>query len=121
MYENLNRAFTLRVRLRTDEPMIIIHAYDGPHVHPAGRSRLDLEVRQGGRTIFARGDLWITIPGFWATDGAKAKEAALSCVAMRPGDTDPDYFAHYSDEQLDWARANGEALSCEGENRYGDV
>jgi hypothetical protein len=39
---------------------------------------------------------------------------------MRPGDTDAEYFADYTEDQLDWARSNGEGLSCEREYRYCD-
>jgi hypothetical protein len=40
---------------------------------------------------------------------------------MRPGDTDRDYFADYTPEQLAWAEQHGEALSIEREARYCDA
>ena len=37
--------------------------------------------------------------------------AILGFLSLRPGDTDPEYFDSYSDEQLRWAQTYGEELS----------
>lgn len=118
MYEDLNRAFTLRLRAARNEPLVIVNVYDNWQIGP--RVRLDIEVRQGGRVIFPRGALWVGLPGHWSSDGRQAREAVLSCVAMRPGDTDRDYFDGYTPEQLDWARAHGETIAMIAADRYGD-
>jgi hypothetical protein len=36
---------------------------------------------------------------------------------MAPGDTDAEYFAGYSEEQRDWARANTDRVWLERERR----
>lgn len=117
--EDTSRLFTLRIRPFATEPWITIHAFEGAF-WPPNHTRVDVEVRQGGKVIFPRGTLWCGIPGHASLDGDEAKESVLSLVAMRPGDTDRDYFEGYTPEQLDWATHNGEALSMEREARYCD-
>lgn len=117
-------AFTLRVKLYRDSaPLIVIRAYDHNARLQDSHNRVDIEVRQGGKVVFPLGQLYVGIPkaSGHATDGLYAKEAVMSCVAMAPGDTDADYFASYTSEQLDWARENGEALGMERETRYCDA
>lgn len=112
--------FTLRVRLFKNEPMIMIRAYDRQTFD--GPWSLDVEVKQGGKVIFPLGSIWCGGARFGSAsqDGIEAKELVLSLVAMKPGDTDADYFTDYTQEQLDWASHNGESLSCEREYRYCD-
>jgi len=115
--ENL---FTLRVRPRTDRPMIVIRAFDGNHVGSYGHTRIDVEVRMGGEIIFPRGATYCGVPRGTTIDGIEAKELVLSLIAMKPGDTDPEYFASYTPEQIAFAREYGEALDLERECRYCD-
>ncbi len=118
-----NIAFILKVRLRTDEPAIVIVAYDDmvPNWDSAGRQRLTVEVRQGGKVIFPKGQLYGAHHG--SSDGVAAREHVMSLVAMKPGDTDDEYFtdAQYTPEQLEWAEHNGDGLSYEREYRYCDT
>lgn len=116
-------AFTLRVRLyrpEHDPRLITITAYDDlvPGWDPAGRVRLTCEVRHGSTVVFPKGQLTCALHA--ASDGIGAKELVMALVAMRPGDTDADYFADYTPEQLAWVTEHGEALSCEREARYCD-
>jgi hypothetical protein len=118
---NPNHAFTLRIRLfesEYDRRLVTITAYDDLGWDSAGRVRLTVEVRHGGKVIFPRGQLTCALHG--TSDGVKAKEFVMSLVAMRPGDTDDEYFAGYTEAQLAWATEYGEALSCEREFRYCD-
>lgn len=55
---------------------------------------------------------YCAVPSFESVDGDAAAELAISCVAIRPGDTDSEYFADYTDEQLAFCEAHGEHLSC---------
>lgn len=136
-------AFTLRVRLYRpgyDKRLVTITAYDGfipadidatgtahPGSNPycwtpgwdsAGRIKLTCEVKYGSEVIFPAGQLTCALHG--ASDGIAAKELVMSLVAMRPGDTDADYFAGYTPEQLAWATEHGESLGMERERRYCD-
>lgn len=120
---SVNVAFTLRIKLyrpEHDKRAITIHAYDDlvPQWDSAGRIRLTCEVRHGGKVVFPKGQLTCALHG--TSDGIKAKELIMSLVAMRPGDTDADYFAGYTPEQLAWVTEHGEALGAEREARYCD-
>lgn len=108
--------FTLRVTYR-DEPMIVIRAWEIGFQEP-NHTRLDVEVKQGGKVIFEKGFLYCGIPSQESIDGDAAKECVLSLVAMAPGDTDREYFENYTPEQLEWVSAHGEELRYEADRRY---
>lgn len=123
-------AFTLNIKLYKPEydyglqnikkRAIVIRAYDdappdGPH-----HNRIDVEVRHGGKTVFPRGQLYCDLGTRHCTDSDNAKALVMSLVAMRPGDTDSDYFVDYTPDQLEWVEQHGEALSMEREMRYCD-
>lgn len=115
--------FELRVKARIDRPCVIIRAYDRPQSpgdKSTGHNPIDIEVTQAGKTIFARGQLYCAVNRWTTTDGIAARELVLSTVAMKPGDTDADYFADYSPEQLNWAREHGEYLDMVRLDRYCD-
>jgi hypothetical protein len=111
--------FTLRVCVFADEPLVVVNAFEGRDAgRDAGRGRvggshnsIDVEVRQGGRVVFPRGQLYCGLPTFRPIDGPDARELVLSLVAMKPGDTDRDYFEHYTPEQLAWAERHGDGVS----------
>jgi hypothetical protein len=116
-----DKLFQLRVKTRTDRAPIIITAFDANRTDPnTGHIFIDVEVKQAGDTIFKRGDTYCAVSRWMSIDGIEAKELVLSLVAMQPGDTDSEFFANYSERQLEWARENGEALDCEREFRYCD-
>lgn len=122
---NPNVAFTLRIRLYTrehDSRLITITAYDDQWSMQGTHGRVDLEVRHGSTVVFPRGVLWIGIPKGLGhgSDSLYAKEAAMSCVAIKPGDTDDEHFSGYTPEQLAWVTEHGEALDIERESRYSD-
>lgn len=118
---NLNLAFELRIRTAPTAgygTTISIRAYDDLGWDSAGRVKLAVEVRHGSTVVFPKGQLTCAPHG--TSDGIAAKELVMSLVAMRPGDTDADYFRDYTPEQLAWCQAHGEALSIEREARYCD-
>jgi hypothetical protein len=112
--------FTLRVRLSSG--CATIHAFESPHNRLSGSQRIDVEVRHAGRTIFPRGLLYCGTPqsGGMSVDGARARELVLSLVAMKPGDTDDEYFADYTPEQLTWSQRFGEEVYLKLSFRYHD-
>lgn len=117
-----NVCFVLKLALflRSHDPrLVIIRAFDDLGWDDAGRVKLTVEVRHGGKVIFPRGKLTCALHG--SSDGLKARELVLSLVAMRPEDTDADYFADYTPEQLEWAETYGELIGAERETRYCDA
>lgn len=116
--DNINRCFTLKLQSGNDNRKIVIYTYDDLGWDSAGRVKLSVEVRHGGKVIFPRGQLYCALHG--SSDGVKARELVLSLVAMKPGDTDADYFNAYTPDQKDWVEAHGDAISSERESRYCD-
>jgi hypothetical protein len=107
--------FSLRYRLASGS--IVIHAWEGGFQQP-NHTRIDCELRQNGKVIFARGDTYCGTPG--CVDDNAAKELVSSLFAMTPRDTDREFFEGYSQDQIDWAYANGEELGFLSQCRYCD-
>lgn len=128
MYEDHNVCFRLRVRLST-RITLLVTAWDNGPSGPYGHQRIDVEAAvvwpDGKRrkpvrsVIFAKGDTYCGLASGHCTDGPEAKELVLSLIAMKPGDTDSDYFADYTPEQLEFVNSYGEELSMIAEERYG--
>lgn len=114
--------FTLRVKL-SDGRTCNIHAYELFHKHTDSHMYFTVEVRVSGKPVFPKGELYAGVSTFagHSIDGDAAKKLALELVAMKPGDTDADYFEGYSDEQRAWAEENGEWLSYIAAERYGEL
>lgn len=106
--------FTLRVP--TSDGIVTIHAYDANVCDNGTHSRIDVEVLHKGHKIFKRGDTYCATPR--CIDNYEAKELVCSLIAMKPGDTDEDYFAGYSPEQLSWAERFGEEISMYAMDRW---
>lgn len=73
----------------------------------------------GKRTVLFEGDDYGCAPGH-AIDSDAAVEGIMSFLTLRPGDTDADYFAGYTDEQREYCEQHAEALSCEVHARFCD-
>ena len=121
-----NYLFTLRVPVFRG--IVIIHAYvNDEKSYFATHTRIDVEVlfrhidEKRARVIFTRGETYCGLPAQYSLDGINAKELVLSLVAMKPVDTDPDYFKDYTPEQLAFAEKYGEELDCVRQFRYCDA
>jgi hypothetical protein len=114
--------FVLRLKPYTRKKRIEIKAWDRPDPadNPTGHSYIDVEVKHGAAVIFPRGQLYCGVNQWTATDGEAAKALVLSLVAMKPGDTDEDYFEGYSDDQKAWANEYGDVISMTASYRYGE-
>lgn len=53
-----------------------------------------------------------------AVDSDQAIEGIMSFLTLRLGDTDREYFAQYTPEQLDFCSQHAEALAAEVERRF---
>ena len=84
---------------------------DTSHRDWRGQTRLAYRFSDGGKLIF-EGEDFASSP-LHADDSDETVAALLSFLSLRPGDTDAEHFEHYTPEQLDWCRANGEELSLE--------
>lgn len=113
-----DKLFTIRFKLSTG--WITMTAWESPEYSSTGHTRLDCELRQNGKTIFPRGATYCGTPGHMTIDGDDAKELVASLFAMKPGDTDSEYFESYTPDQLEWAEQNGEELDLLKMDRYGE-
>lgn len=71
----------------------------------AGRGALGYVLTDGGVVVFADTDF--RPPPLHAVDSARTVEAIAGFLAMRPGDTDEDYFATYTTAQQEWTETDG--------------
>lgn len=116
--------FTLRLRM-CDGNRVLIDAKEGPYAYSeTGHTRIDVRVRCGApgkplREVFPFGATYCGVSRYSSMDGDAAKALVLSLVGMRPGDTDSDYFASYTDLQLGFASKYGDELDIVSEERYG--
>ena len=118
--------FTLRFKLDSNTTLIA-HAFDGGFQDP-NHTRIDVAatlVKTRGEivtrsTLWVRGDTWCGIPQHKTVDGDDAKECVTTLLAMKPGDTDSDYFEGWTEEQLCFAERYGEELRVIALDRYGE-
>ena len=86
-----------------------LEMFDTDRTDWRGQSRLAYTFTDGGKVIFEGSDFCGS--PLHADDSDETVAALLGFLALRPGDTDREYFDTYTPEQLDWARANGEELA----------
>ncbi len=115
--------FTLRLTI-SGGCRVTIRAFEGPH---DGRNHTTLfcelwkgSIRRGARPLFNREQFTVGIPGHQTIDGDYAKAAVLSLFALKPGDTDSDFFADYSEAQLSFVECHGEEIAMIQFDRYGE-
>lgn len=83
--------------------------YDTGRYDSRGQTILAYELTAPGTTIFAGNDFRGS--PLRADDSDNTLRALLGFLTLRPGDTDPDYFAEYTAEQLDFCATRAEGLS----------
>lgn len=126
-YQAPDRIFTLRfllpkLRGETHSNCLIIHAFDANVSDPrTGHNRIDVMATLGGKVLFPMGQLWCGTNRWTGIDSAQAKHLVMTLLAMKPGDTDAEFFADYTPEQLAFAGNYGEELVLEANRRYGDL
>lgn len=92
-----------------------------------GAMKYLIHVRHNGQTVFgidAGGPGGAVLCGahspMWTCDGIDAKRSSLTHVAMKIGDTDREFFADYSADQLDFVNTYGAELYMVAHVRYGE-
>jgi len=86
-----------------------------------GKTLLRYELRDDALRMFGRryGVIWgVVFTGedfacspCHAIDSPEAMAAILGFLSLKPGDTDEDYFDHYTEKQRAWMEARAEELS----------
>lgn len=106
-------------------PVFYLGMYATPRTDSRGQTTIGYVLSQGagmsrGLGIIFRGEDFHGSP-LHADDSDETVACLMSFLTLRPGDTDPDYFANYTDAQRAFCEQHAEALSLEVMNRYGEV
>lgn len=70
--------------------------------------------------LFPRESFTVGIPRGHSIDGNYAREAVLSLFALKPGDTDDEFFADYTEAQRSFVEQYGEQIDMIRLERYCD-
>jgi hypothetical protein len=124
-YPDLGARPLFTLRLTVSGGRVTIRAFEGPHSDP-NHTTLFCELWTGSvsgqkRPLFNREQFTVGIPGHACIDSEYAKSTVLSLFAMKPGDTDDDFFADYSEAQLAFVEAHSEEISLIALDRYGEL
>ena len=132
MYENMDRLFALRIPLTNcghGNVVLAVTAYDANHTDArTGHMRIDVRAvlcetvnsKRSRRVIFERGDTYCAVNRWTAIDSDDAKQLVCSLLGMKPGDTDDEYFASYTPDQLAFAEQYGETIDMYALDRFGE-
>lgn len=122
---NLLRTVRLRPYRKGCGPTFTLRTWDaGTRGNGAfgGRTYLRYELCQheNGQTsiLFAGSDFGCS--PMHAIDSDDTIASLLGFLTLRPGDTDREYFADYTEAQLDFASSHAESLSAEVYTRFGE-
>lgn len=80
---------------------------------------LRMKDTDGRSVVLFEGDDY-GVPGHECIDSDAAMRGLLSFLTLRPGDTDADYFASYTAEQLAFCDYHAEALAMASYDRFGE-
>ncbi len=97
-----------------------LHTWDSGRLDTRGCTYIRYELREGfGDTsaVLFEGEDFAGSP-MHADDADATMAALLGFLTLRPGDTDADYFAAYTPEQLAWAESDAEALALAVDDRF---
>lgn len=109
--------FIIRGRLG-DGSWFAVRAWQGPQCDSHTTLFCELRTRDG--VIFPRESSWVGIPGYQTIDGRHAKESVVALFCLKPGDTDDDFFADYTEAQLDFVNRYAEELFLWKLDRFGE-
>lgn len=89
----------------------------GSHGHTMLGYRLTMhEPGMGPRVLFTGEDFGAS--PCHAIDSDETVNSLMAFLTLRPSDTDPEYFANYTDEQKRYCDLYAETLSCEVMRRF---
>jgi hypothetical protein len=101
---------------------LYLYDTDRPSGRYAMRNLLAYELRQhehGKTTVLFSGEDF-SPSCMHADDSDETIAALLGFLTLRPGDTDSEYFEHYTDEQRQFCAQHAETLACEAIACFGE-
>lgn len=120
MYTTANRLRTviLRPYVKGMGPVFRLTTWDTNRRGFGGKYVLGYRLTMDGTTVFEGEDFGCS--PMHGIDSDETIEGIMAFLTLRPGDTDPEYFASYTEQQLTYCSEHAEALSAEVENRFGN-
>ena len=103
-------------------PSFTLTLWDTNTRDPRGKCRPAYQLRQhlkGKTTVLFEGADYCCAPGH-AVDSDSAVEGLMSFLTLRPGDTDGEYFANYTEAQREFCSLYAETLGAEVQARFCD-
>lgn len=98
------------VPYRDGKDAFVLHLWD-TLAKEENKTRIAYRFVHNGETIFSGAD--IQVPESYCVDSDVVFGTVLSFLCLRPGDTDADYFADYTQEQMDFCEQHAEFLALE--------
>ena len=95
-------------------PNFTLTLFDAAHRN--GRERVRYRLTKGRKILF-EGDDFGPSP-LYAVDSDASVAALMEFLTLRPGDTDAEYFAGYTDVQRKFCEEHAEALGFEASQRF---
>lgn len=93
------------------------------HRTRSGKSVLGYRLQQidvsGKRTTLFKGEDFGCSPCL-SIDGRESVAGLMTFLTLRPGDTDPEYFADYTPQQLAYCSEHADALGAHARYRFGE-
>lgn len=101
-------------------PRFTLHLYDVNATDSAGRYGVGYRLLMGREVVFECLNSEGCAYGHHSVDGDAAVRNVMGWLTLRPGDTDAEYFAAYTPEQLEFCSSHAEALQSEVMFRFGE-
>lgn len=101
-----------------ERPRFVLTTWDTGRTDARGQTVIAYRLKISGHSkALFEGDGFAGSP-LHADDSDAACRSILGFLTLRPGDTDAEYFADYTPEQLDFVSEHAEALAMECERRF---
>ncbi len=114
----MNKLFSLHLKLPGGQ--CTLTAFDDGH-DDRGAQKYRLAVKDRGAVIFpVTGPLWGCFAPCDRSVSSGAKRSVLEHAAMKPGDTDSEFFADYTPLQIAWVERYSDFLTDEAMIRFGE-
>lgn len=105
-----------QVRLKTRAHKYTLNVFDTYTTDSLGKSRLAYVLKQDGRVLFEGSDFCCS--PLHCINSDECMNSLLGFLTLKPGDTDKEYFAEYTVDQMAFAEGDAEYLSYEVMSRF---
>jgi hypothetical protein len=99
-------------------PCFTLTIWDTYRTDSYGKSCLGYRLTARGQVVFEGEDFYC--PGGVAIDSDSCVASLMGFLTLKPGDTDSDYFAAYTEEQMAYCDSHAESLAMAVYDRFGE-